>query len=488
LGGDEFTVLLEDASENAAVHAAERLLHTLTLPIQLEGQSIFIQASIGITVGIVALASAEELLRQADTAMYTAKSSGGSRYEVFSPQMHAAGIERRALELDLSNAELGVEMTLHYQPLADLRDGRICGFEALLRWNHPLRGPIQPEEFIPIADASGAILPIGRWVLIEACRQASAWQRDRPSSPPLCMNVNISARQLADSNLVDDVVRALDISSLCPELLTLEVTQTMIMADEDEVCERLCELKRLGVRISVDDFGTVYSSIGQLERFPVDELKIDRCFVASLGGDSPDSGAASGVIRLASSLRIEVVAEGIERVDQLAELRRSGCTRGQGYYLCKPLDTVSIDALLREISHYTMPESPKLILVVDDDEAIRVSTGRVLRNVGYEIVEAETGSDALRIAQETQLDAVILDVKLPDMDGLEICQKLGGMSRGELPIVHLSGTAVAVDDRIRGLESGSDVYLTKPVAPKELIAVLDALLRSRGGSLASSSN
>jgi diguanylate cyclase (GGDEF)-like protein/PAS domain S-box-containing protein len=487
-GGDEFTALLEDASADVARRAAERLLHTLILPIQLEGQSVVVQASIGIAGGVVALASADELLRQADTAMYVAKSGGGSRYEVFSPQMHAAGVERRALERDLSHAELGAEMTLHYQPLADLRDGRICGFEALLRWNHPVRGPIQPDEFIPLADASGMIVPIGRWVLTEACRQVSVWQRDRPSAPPLCINVNISARQLADSNLVDDVARALDISSLVPDLLTLEVTDTVITDDEDDVCERLRDLKRLGVRISIDDVGTVYSSIGQLERIPVDELKIDRSFVASLGGDGPDAGAASSVIRLASSLCIEVVAEGIERVDQLAELRRSGCTRGQGYYLCKPLDTTSIDALLREVSHYTMPESPKLILVVDDDEAIRVSTGRVLRNVGYETVEAETGSDALRIAQETQLDAVILDVKLPDMDGLEICQQLGGISHGQLPIVHLSGTAVAVDDRIRGLESGSDVYLTKPVVPKELIAVLDALLRSRGGSLASRSN
>jgi CheY-like chemotaxis protein len=298
------------------------------------------------------------------------------------------------------------------------------------------------------------------------------------------MNVNVSARQLADSNLVSDVAAALALNSLDPALLTLEITETMIMADEDEVGERLRELKALGVRISVDDFGTGYSSIGHLERFPVDELKIDRSFVASLGAGSRDSGVASGVIQLARSLRIEVVAEGIETVDQLAELRRLHCTRGQGYYLCRPQDPASIEALLRAGSDYEMPDSPSLIMVVDDEDAMRVSTGRVLRNAGYEVVEAKNGAEALRIAGEMRLDAAILDVELPDIDGFEICRQLSHTSHGELPILYLSGAAVAVDDRVRGLDLGAQAYLTKPVSPKELIAVLGALLRTRGSTLA----
>jgi diguanylate cyclase (GGDEF)-like protein/PAS domain S-box-containing protein len=483
LGGDEFSVLLEDAAEGGAVEAATRLLDALAPPVHLEGRSVSVQASVGIAIGPAGSMSADELLRKADAAMYSAKCKGGSRCEVFIPQMDAVDANRLTKN-DLRSVQLGSEMILHYQPLVDLRDGRLSGFEALLRWNHPVRGPIAPDAFIPIAEASGVIIPIGRWVLTEACRQLRAWQGDGSLSSALSMNVNVSSRQLADGHLVEDVARAIDISSVDPRLLTLEITETMIMADEDEVGHRLRELKELGVRISVDDFGTGYSSMGHLERFPVDELKIDRSFVASLGRSGQDSGVALGVLRLARSLRLDVVAEGIERVEQLNELRRAACTTGQGYFFAKALHPMAVESLLSEVTHYPLPESLQLVLLVDDEESLRLLTARILRNAGYDVVEAGTGAEAIRIAEKTRLDAVILDVGLPDMNGFEISERLRDVLQGGVPIIYLSGTAIGVDDRVRGLNLGAEAYLTKPVAPEELIAVLGASLRSHGAAAA----
>lgn len=481
-GGDEFTVLLEDASSAAAMEAGERLLDALAPPVELEGHQVSVRASIGIAVGAVDTETADELFRQADTAMYAAKRTGGGRSALFSPHMLAAGLERQALESELRAADPGAEMVLQYQPLVDLRDGQLRGCEALLRWDHPTRGRLLPEDFLSVADDTGAIVPLGRWVLNAACRQVTAWHRRHPRSPPLTMNVNVSARQLAEPDFVADVACALELSSLAPERLTLEIAETMLMADEDAVCAHLAELRGLGVRISVDNVGTIYSSVGHFARFPVDELKIDRSFVAGLGRGSQDSGVAVGLILLARSLHLDVVAEGIENVDQLVELRRSGCPRGQGWFLYSPMDAAGIEALLDEGSTYLMPELPRLVLVVDDDEDVRVSLGRVLRAVGYDVIEAENGAEALRIVEETRLDAVILDVVLPDMDGFEISRRLGEMSQGDLPILHLSGVSVGVDDRVRGLDLGAAAYLTKPVAPAELVAVLGALLRNRASS------
>jgi predicted signal transduction protein with EAL and GGDEF domain len=345
-GGDEFTILVEGAGEDEAKAAAERLLSVLAAPLMIEGRSVVAQASIGVSLGTGGSQSADELLREADSAMYAAKRRGGGRYELFDAALHASVVQRMSMECDLRAVELGAEMTLSYQPLVDLRDGRLTGFEALLRWNHPERGAISPAEFIPVAEQSGAIVPIGRWVIEQACRQSRLWQQHHPAAAGLAMNVNVSARQLADPEIVRDVARALSLSGLAPALLTLEITETMIMADEDQAGETLRRLKDLGVRISVDDFGTGYSSLGHLDRFPIDELKIDQSFVARLGGDADDPGVALAVLRLGRSLNLDVVAEGIEREDQLTQLRDAHCTRGQGYYFWRPLDVASVETLL----------------------------------------------------------------------------------------------------------------------------------------------
>ncbi|MEY2420707.1 MAG: hypothetical protein QOI95_774 [Acidimicrobiaceae bacterium] len=354
-GGDEFTVLVEGAGEIEAKAAAERLLKALAMPLAVEGRSLVAQASIGIAIAASGSKCADQLLREADAAMYTAKRRGGGRFELFDGDVHAVVVERMSLECDLRAIDLGGEMTLHYQPLVDLRDGHLTGFEALLRWDHPERGAISPVDFIPIAEQTGAIVPIGRWVLEEACRQCQRWQEDYPTGVALAMNVNVSTRQLSDPDIVRDVVRALDVSGLDPGLLTLEITETMSMGDEDEVGETLHQLKRLGVRISVDDFGTGYSSLGHLDHFPIDELKIDRSFVARLREDTEDPGVALAIIRLARSLHLDVVAEGIESEEQLVQLRDALCTRGQGYYFWKPLDVASVDDLLEGLSWSQAP-------------------------------------------------------------------------------------------------------------------------------------
>jgi diguanylate cyclase (GGDEF)-like protein/PAS domain S-box-containing protein len=484
-GGDEFAILLEGGGEEEAKAAAARLLGDLEAGVSVEARCVTAKASIGIAFSNNGTRGVDEMLRDAEAAVFQAKQKGGGRYELFDAQHQAMVAERIELERDLRTVQLGEEMTLHYQPLVDLRDGSITGFEALLRWNHPRRGMISPADFIPIAEKTGEIVPIGRWVVEDACRQARLWQQHHPAAAGLTMNVNVSARQLADPEIVRDVARALDLSGLQASLLTLEITETMIVADQVAAGAVLQQLKGLGVRISVDDFGTGYSSLGHLDQFPVDELKIDRSFVARLGSDAEAHGVALALIRLGRSLQIDVVAEGIEREDQLAQLRDAGCTRGQGYYFWRPLDVAAVEKLL-EVAHQNASprELARVVLVVDDNADVRRSTGRVLAGAGYEIVEAASGLQAVDAVRTRRLDAVVLDIQLPDIDGYEVCEMIKELSNGELPVLHLTGVAVAVGDRVRALDRGADGLLLKPAAPAELVATLSAILRNRRGGRA----
>jgi CheY-like chemotaxis protein len=252
----------------------------------------------------------------------------------------------------------------------------------------------------------------------------------------------------------------------------------MIMADEEEARERLQQMKRLGVRISVEDFGTGYSSLGHLERFPVDELKIDKSFVAGIGAGSEGSGVAAATIRLARSLRIEVVAEGIETEGQLAELCRLSCARGQGYYFWRPINAQAAGAVLNEKYSVLPPAVPDRVLIVDDDDALRSSTARLLSQAGFETLQAASGLEALELARSTRLDAAIVDVGLPDKDGLTLGRELKELYRSTA-LIYLSGSAVGLAQRVLGLDLGGDAYLTKPVAPEELIATIRAVLRGR---------
>jgi diguanylate cyclase (GGDEF)-like protein/PAS domain S-box-containing protein len=347
LGGDEFAVLLErvKGAEGAAV-VADRVLETLHKPFGINGRTIPIKASIGVAVGQPGVDGVEELLRNADVAMYAAKAGGKDRYELFRPDMHADMLQRLELETELRHAADRGELVLHYQPIVELASGRITRVEALVRWNHPTRGLLPPPAFIPLAEEQGMIGPIGRWVLLEACHQARRWHERFPDLPPLAMHVNLSGRQLEDEGLVGVVTQALDVSRLEPRLLTLEITETVLMIDTETMSRRLQELKGLGILVAIDDFGTGYSSLSYLRRFPIDMLKIDKAFVDGIGQGSEDVTLAHAIVNLSQTLQLHTVAEGIEEAVQAVRLAALGCQDGQGYHFARPVPAAAMSELL----------------------------------------------------------------------------------------------------------------------------------------------
>jgi EAL domain-containing protein (putative c-di-GMP-specific phosphodiesterase class I) len=318
-------------------------------PFTLEGKEVFVRASVGIaTADGERDGDVEELLRNADVAMYMAKERGKGRYQVFEPAMHDTALKRLELKADLQRAIEHGEYQLHYQPVIELETGRISGVEALIRWIHPVRGLVPPLDFIPLAEETGLIVPIGRWVMAEACRYAVELQERFPNDPPLHMAVNLSARQIARPELVDEVREILIETQLDPRSLILEITESVMMQDMELSIERLGELKQLGVQLAVDDFGTGYSSLNYIRRFPVDILKVDKSFVDGVNDGGEASALTEAVIKLAAILNLKPVAEGIERADQLQRLLELHCDMGQGFFFAKPLPSEELAALLTE--------------------------------------------------------------------------------------------------------------------------------------------
>ncbi len=346
-GGDEFAVVLEDLGhQEQAVTIARRIIEVLQAPFVVHGKEVFVNGSIGITFNSTSGASGEDLMRSADLAMYQAKKNGKARYEIFEPAMQARLVRTLDLETHLRRAVERDEFVLHYQPIVELANGRINGVEALVRWRHPDRGVVPPLKFVPLAEETGLIVPIGLWVLHEACRRAGGWNADRRGQPPLTMSVNLSARQLQQPDLPGVVAQILLETGLDPACLVLEITESLLLHDTDATMTRLQQLKALGLRMAIDDFGTGYSSLAYLRRFPIDIIKIDKSFVEEIA-DGPDASAlARAIVQLGQTLRLVTVAEGIEAADQLAELRSSGCQLGQGYYFAKPLERDELETLL----------------------------------------------------------------------------------------------------------------------------------------------
>jgi EAL domain-containing protein (putative c-di-GMP-specific phosphodiesterase class I) len=286
---------------------------------------------------------ADELIRDADAAMYIAKRDGKGGYRMFEPEMHEGVLQRLELRADLQRAIATEQLELHYQPIVRLADGNVSGVEALLRWNHPERGMVQPAQFIPLAEDTGLIVPIGRWVLNEACRQAARWRHD---GHQLGISVNVSGRQLDSDGLIDHVRDALDQNDLEAAALTLEITETALMRDADASASRLRALKDLGVRLAIDDFGTGYSSLAYLRQFSVDSLKIDRSFIRGVAASSESAALIHTLVRLGKALNLETLAEGIEDHEQLRALQRQDCDMGQGFLLARPLEVEAADAFL----------------------------------------------------------------------------------------------------------------------------------------------
>jgi diguanylate cyclase (GGDEF)-like protein len=347
LGSDEFGILLGPVrSVREAERVAARIEAAIDIPFTLDGTDVSVGASMGIAIGDEALPHPLDLLKQAEIALHRAKADPVRTVILFDPAMHAQTLDRVTLEHDLRRAIDRSELRLHYQPLVDLGTGAVLGMEALLRWEHPTRGLVPPLAFIPVAEETGLILPIGRWVLETACHQMRDWQRRFMAASGMSMSVNLSARQFADSSLVTSVATILDHAGLQPGQLELEITESVVMDQSEASVERLRGLRVLGVRLVLDDFGTGYSSLSYLRRLPLDTIKVDRSFVAGLGSDPADIPIVKAVIALAHGLGIDVVAEGIETAEQLASLRELACDRGQGYLFARPLPDLAMEALL----------------------------------------------------------------------------------------------------------------------------------------------
>lgn len=349
LGGDEFAILLEDIADvSDSIRVAERIQTDLQQAFSLSGNEVFATASIGIAPGSSAYERAEDILRDADTAMYRAKALGKARHQVFDKAMHARAVALLQLETDLRRAVEREEFRLYYQPIVEFITGRIEGFEALIRWQHPERNIVSPSEFIPIAEENGLIIPIGRWVIREACRQLKQWHEQMPTDPPLTLSVNLSGKQLSRADLIDEIKAALKETGLDPSTLKLEITESVIMENAEHAVEMLLQLRALNVQINVDDFGTGYSSLSYLHRFPINTLKIDRSFVNRIGEQNENSEIIGTILTLARNLGMDVIAEGVETGEQLARLRALGCGHGQGYYFSVPLDNDAAFKLVRE--------------------------------------------------------------------------------------------------------------------------------------------
>jgi diguanylate cyclase (GGDEF)-like protein/PAS domain S-box-containing protein len=348
LGGDEFGILLEDeGDERRATQVAHRVLQAVSEPYDVRGREIFVRASIGIAFSSPGTDTTDDLIRNADAAMYAAKAAGRDRYQIFEPAMHARALARFEVHADLQRALDRGELAVYYQPIVEFSTGAVKGVEALVRWLHPTRGVLAPIEFIGVAEDTGLIVPLGRWVLNEACRQIVEWRSNDPDASTLMVSVNLSTRQLLEPDIVLQVQRVLEETGLDPAALTLELTEGSLMQDVADTAVKLRALKHLGVRLAIDDFGTGSSSLAYLKHFPIDLLKIDKSFVEQITTEESEGSAlVRTIIELAQTFELDTVAEGIEAVDQLDELRSAGCRSGQGYLFARPLDGDAMEGLL----------------------------------------------------------------------------------------------------------------------------------------------
>jgi diguanylate cyclase (GGDEF)-like protein/PAS domain S-box-containing protein len=348
LGGDEFAVLLDNISElKDAVDIAERIQQKLSTPLLVKGHEVFASVSIGIAMSSERYERPEQVLRDADIAMYQAKARGGACYEIFDLKMHANILDRLQLEADMHSALEHKELIIFYQPIVDLKTHLLIGFEALVRWNHPTRGIIYPMEFIPLAEENGLINIIGDWIMRESCRELKVLQERYPLQTPLKMSINISGKQFGQRDLADkvsDIIREMGID---PHTLALEITESMIMEDIDTAVETMKQLRGMGIQIHIDDFGTGYSSLSYLHRFPIDAIKIDRSFINELTADGKNKEIILSIIALAASMNLDVIAEGVEMNHQLLNIQKMKCQFGQGFLFSVPMDPDEIDAWIK---------------------------------------------------------------------------------------------------------------------------------------------
>jgi diguanylate cyclase (GGDEF)-like protein len=488
LGGDEFAVVMARGPTGQAITLARRMLAALELPITVRTTTVAVGGSIGIATGGIG-DTADELLRNADLAMYAAKAAGGNGYALYKPQMHTAVAERVRVESGLRTAWLTGDLIVHYQPIVDLANGRMVSVEALARWKHPDGDVIPPSVFIPIAEQTGMIIPIGARVLNEACLQLASWQLEYGLAADITMSVNVSPRQLYSDDFTAIVAEALRTSGIEPRYLILEVTETAVMDDMDSAIRILSRLKALGVGMAIDDFGVGASSLARLRRLPVDIVKIDKSLVDHVPDGHVASGLLAAVVGMVRALQLRTIIEGVERADQAAHLRGAGYDLAQGYFYAKPMppDAVALAlgiareaddgrAVFPDATAAAPPakrDSPERVLVVDDDEGVGVTACRILERHGLRAVLVGTIREAMAELSE-RTDLMIVDIGMPDGDGWELISHVrSSRAHRHLPVVVMTGLldSAQVLNRAYDLECE---YLGKPFAPEALMAKLDS--------------
>ncbi len=465
-GGDEFAVILvlEDGQQGASVVAA-KIHAALRPPFHLQGHEVTVTASIGIAIHPADTADAESLLKYADTAMYRAKQAGRDTSSFFTAQMNAEAMARLEMETALRNAVENGEFVLYYQPKVNLASGRIAGLEALIRWQRPGHGLVPPMDFLPLLEETGLIARVGGWVVATACRQIAAWA----SLPvgPVAISVNVSGRQFIEGDLDGDIAGALLETGIAPDLLELELTEGSLMENTGRTIACMHGLKKLGVQISIDDFGTGYSSLAYLRRFPIDKLKIDIAFIREITRNPDDAAIALAIIRMAHSLKLEVIAEGVETEAQLAYLRRHHCDMIQGYYFSPPVPAADMERMLLDDKRLPLPVGAaalplKNLLLVDDDPDVLAALERLLRQDGYNILLARSAAEGFELLALHPVQVILCDQRMPNMGGTVFLEKIKDLYPDTLRII-LSGYA-DLESIMEAINRGAiHRFCTKPV-------------------------
>ena len=427
LGGDEFSILLEEITDpNYASLVARKIIGVLSKKYILQDHEVFITCSVGISIFPNDGDDITTLLKNADSALYRAKERGRNTYQCYTEELSIRAMERMMMENSLRYALERDELVIHYQPQVDLYSGQVIGMEALLRWQHPEIGLIAPSDFIPLAEETGLMIPIGEWVLKTACSRLKAWIDD--GLPKVRIAVNLSSSQFNQNNLPEVVERVLKETGLEPQLLELELTERIVMDDAERSVETISKLKSLNVQLSIDDFGTGYSSLSYLKRFPIDRIKIDKSFVNNIISDSEDAAISQAIISMSHGMSLKTVAEGVETVEQLEFLRSRECDEVQGFYFSHPLPESDIEQLLREgtkvVSKNETYEEEKYLLIVSDDKNTIDKLSKTLKTDNYKIMSASNSIEAVNILAVRRVDVIIVDHLMPSIDGIKLLSNI----------------------------------------------------------------
>ena len=441
LGGDEFgLILVMQNGQQGPTLVADKIRDVLRAPFDLHDHEVTLTASIGITLHPDDASDPDTLIKYADTAMYRAKQAGRDTYRFFTAQMNVEGLARLELEMALRKAVEQGEFELFYQPKVQLNSGRVSGVEALLRWQRPGYGLISPQEFIPVLEDTGLIVRVGRWVIATACAQIGLWLHS--SVGPVQVSVNVCGRQFIEGDLEGDIIQALTDNAVEADLLELELTESTLMANTARTIACLQNLKKRGVHISIDDFGTGYSSLAYLQRFPIDKLKIDIAFIRNITCNPDDAAIALAIIRMAHSLKLEVIAEGVETEAQLTYLRRNRCDQIQGFYFSPPLPVAELEQLLRDKKHLPAASleahPPNTLLLVDDEANILTALERLLQQDGYQVLSARSAAEGFELMALHSVQVILCDQRMPVMNGTEFLDRIKNLYPDTFRII-LSG-------------------------------------------------